>query len=97
MAEKKATKRRWVRGVETVSTYPPEGTFAKDAESIARTGLGANDVDNPMAPASSAARSNPHIAATSSSVATRSLAASLAKIAGGNAAAAAALQRLTAP
>jgi hypothetical protein len=30
-------KRRWVRGVETVSTYPPEGTFAKDAESIART------------------------------------------------------------
>jgi hypothetical protein len=37
MAEKKATKRRWVRGVETVSTYPPEGTFAKDAESIART------------------------------------------------------------
>jgi Protein of unknown function (DUF3175) len=30
-------KRRWVRGVETVSTYPPEGTFAKDAESIAGT------------------------------------------------------------
>jgi Protein of unknown function (DUF3175) len=30
-------KRRWVSDVKTVSTYPPEGTFAKDAESIART------------------------------------------------------------
>jgi hypothetical protein len=37
MAETRATKRRWVRGVKTVSTFPPEGTFAKDAETIART------------------------------------------------------------
>jgi hypothetical protein len=37
MAEKTARRRRWVGDVKTVSTYPPEGTFAKDAESIART------------------------------------------------------------
>jgi tRNA(adenine34) deaminase len=37
MAEKRATKQRWVRDVKTVSTYPPEGTFTKDAETIART------------------------------------------------------------
>jgi hypothetical protein len=39
MAEKKAEnkKKRWVRGVKTVSTYPPEGLFTKDAETIART------------------------------------------------------------
>jgi hypothetical protein len=37
MTEKKATKQRWVRDVKTVSTYPPEGTFTKDAETIART------------------------------------------------------------
>ncbi len=36
MADKSTTKRRWVRDVKTVSTYPPEGTFAKDAETIAR-------------------------------------------------------------
>ena len=28
--------RRWVRNVTTVSTFPPEGTFTKDAETIAR-------------------------------------------------------------
>jgi len=28
---------RWVRRVKTASTYPPEGIFTKDAESIART------------------------------------------------------------
>lgn len=27
---------RWVRKVKTVSTFPPEGTFSQDAESIAR-------------------------------------------------------------
>jgi Protein of unknown function (DUF3175) len=26
-----------VRGLNTVSTFPPKGTFTKDAESIART------------------------------------------------------------
>ena len=37
MAGKHAEKGRWVRGVKTVSTYPPEGLFTKDAETIART------------------------------------------------------------
>jgi hypothetical protein len=37
MAVKRAGKTRWVRDVKTVSTYPPEGTFTKDAEAIART------------------------------------------------------------
>jgi tRNA(adenine34) deaminase len=37
MAGRKAEKKRWVRDVKTVSTYPPEGTFTKDAETIART------------------------------------------------------------
>jgi hypothetical protein len=37
MAARKAEKKRWVRDVKTVSTYPPEGTFTKDAETIART------------------------------------------------------------
>lgn len=32
-----AKQKRWVHKVKTVSTFPPEGTFAKDAESIART------------------------------------------------------------
>jgi len=36
MAARK-TKGRWVRDVKTVSTYPPEGTFTRDAETIART------------------------------------------------------------
>jgi len=31
----KASK-RWVRGVKTVSTSPPEGLFTKDADTIAR-------------------------------------------------------------
>jgi tRNA(adenine34) deaminase len=37
---KKATKKngkRWVASVNTDSTYPPEGLFTKDAETIART------------------------------------------------------------
>jgi tRNA(adenine34) deaminase len=29
-------KRKWVRDVKTVSTFPPEGTFTKDAATIAR-------------------------------------------------------------
>ena len=36
---RKATKhapRRWLREVKTVSTFPPEGLFTKDAETIAR-------------------------------------------------------------
>jgi Protein of unknown function (DUF3175) len=36
MTTKKADPRRWVRGVKTVSTFPPEGLFAKDARTIAR-------------------------------------------------------------
>ena len=36
MVEKKAEKKRWVRNVKTVSTYPPEGLFTKDAQTIAR-------------------------------------------------------------
>jgi tRNA(adenine34) deaminase len=33
----KRKKRLWVQGVKTVSTYPPEGIFTKDAETIAKT------------------------------------------------------------
>jgi hypothetical protein len=29
-------KKRWVQKVKTVSTFPPEGTFSKDAKTIAR-------------------------------------------------------------
>src|SRR5438309_12113655 len=29
-------KKRWVHDVKTVSTFPPAGTFTKDARSIAR-------------------------------------------------------------
>jgi tRNA(adenine34) deaminase len=32
-----AEKKRWVRGVKTVSTYPPRGLFTQDAQTIART------------------------------------------------------------
>ena len=32
-----AKKRKWVRGVTTVSTYPPSDLFTKDAETIAQT------------------------------------------------------------
>jgi Protein of unknown function (DUF3175) len=35
MAEK--TSKKWVRDVKTVSTYPPEGLFTKDAATIARS------------------------------------------------------------
>ncbi len=37
MAAKKSQKKKyWVHNVKTVSTFPPEGTFNKDAETIAR-------------------------------------------------------------
>jgi tRNA(adenine34) deaminase len=29
-------KKKWVRSVKTVSTYPPEGIFTKDARTIAK-------------------------------------------------------------
>ena len=35
-----AEKKKWVRDVKTVSTYPPRGLFTKDAETIARTMAG---------------------------------------------------------
>ncbi len=37
MAGKKGDKKYWVHDVKTVSTFPPSGTFTKDAETIART------------------------------------------------------------
>jgi tRNA(adenine34) deaminase len=37
MTGKKADKKRWVRNVKTVSTYPPPGLFTKDARTIAKT------------------------------------------------------------
>ena len=36
MAKKKKPKRKWSRKIKTVSTFPPEGTFTKDANSVAR-------------------------------------------------------------
>jgi len=36
-ARKKTKSRRWVAQVKTVSTYPPQGLFTKDAATIART------------------------------------------------------------
>jgi tRNA(adenine34) deaminase len=35
--KKAMNKNRWVSQVKTVSTYPPEGLFTKDAATIART------------------------------------------------------------
>ena len=31
-----AAKKRWVRDVKTVSTFPPQGLFTKDAQTIAK-------------------------------------------------------------
>jgi tRNA(adenine34) deaminase len=31
-----AQKKRWSQNVKTVSTYPPEGLFTKDARTVAR-------------------------------------------------------------
>jgi hypothetical protein len=36
MARKEAAKKKWVGDVKTVSTFPPEGIFTKDAATIAR-------------------------------------------------------------
>lgn len=36
MAGKRNEGNRWVRDVKTVSTFPPEGLFTRDAETIAR-------------------------------------------------------------
>lgn len=33
---KKSTKKKWSADVHTVSTFPPEGLFNKDADAIAR-------------------------------------------------------------
>jgi hypothetical protein len=40
MAAKKAEPKQWVRGVKTVSTFPPEGLFTRDAATIARVTAG---------------------------------------------------------
>ena len=38
MAKKtKSHPKKWVQGVKTVSTFPPEGLFTKDAKTIARS------------------------------------------------------------
>ena len=47
---KPTKKKRWVAGVNTVSTDPPEGLFTKDAATIART-LASKKV-SPKGPAS---------------------------------------------
>jgi tRNA(adenine34) deaminase len=36
MTSKKAPVNRWSHKVKSVSTFPPEGTFTKDAQTIAR-------------------------------------------------------------
>ena len=36
MARTKAESKRWVHDVKTVSTFPPEGLFTKDAKTIAQ-------------------------------------------------------------
>jgi len=36
MTRAKASKRRWSHDIHTVSTFPPEGTFTKDAKTVAR-------------------------------------------------------------
>jgi tRNA(adenine34) deaminase len=36
MTATKKTKQRWSHDVQTVSTFPPEGTFTKDAKTVAR-------------------------------------------------------------
>jgi tRNA(adenine34) deaminase len=36
VARKTTNPKRWVHKVKTVATYPPEGTFTKDARTIAK-------------------------------------------------------------
>ncbi len=50
MAGKNADKKRWVRGVKTVSTFPPADLFTKDAKTIAR--VMASKKVSPKGPAS---------------------------------------------
>lgn len=38
MAREQVDRKRWVGGVKTVSTFPPEGLFTRDAETIAVSG-----------------------------------------------------------
>jgi hypothetical protein len=50
MPAKKHDKKKWVREVKTVSTFPPPGTFTKDAATIAR--IMASKKVSPKGPAS---------------------------------------------
>jgi tRNA(adenine34) deaminase len=36
MKRTRTNKKHWVHKVKTLSTFPPEGTFTKDAQTIAR-------------------------------------------------------------
>jgi len=36
MTSKNTSKKYWVHKVKTVSTFPPEGTFTRDAQTVAR-------------------------------------------------------------
>ena len=49
-SKKTAAKKKWVAKVKTVSTFPPEGLFTKDAATIARS-LASKKV-SPKGPAS---------------------------------------------
>jgi tRNA(adenine34) deaminase len=46
----KKDRKKWSHDVKTVSTFPPEGTFTKDAKTIARV-MGSKKV-SPKGPAS---------------------------------------------
>jgi len=35
-SRRKSSQRKWSQKIHTVSTFPPEGTFKKDARSVAR-------------------------------------------------------------
>jgi hypothetical protein len=50
MPKKTAAKKKWVAKVKTVSTFPPEGLFTKDAATIAKS-LASKKV-SPKGPAS---------------------------------------------
>ena len=50
MARTKAKRRQWVQGVKTVSTFPPENLFTRDARTIARV-MGSKKV-SPKGPGS---------------------------------------------
>ncbi len=50
MAKKNANKKQWSGDVKTVSTFPPDGLFTKDAKTIARV-MGSKKV-SPKGPGS---------------------------------------------